>query len=158
MPNIVSRIVELCVFRMKGDDAQFLVLKRSRNDGIYPGIWQLVTGVIEEGEKTVPAALRELKEETGFMPAQFWRLPVAHSFYEPVHDVVHVCPGFVARVPDGAEPVLSSEHESYEWCTAERALALLPWTNQREIIRMVHDRFVTETTESRLLDISHLKS
>lgn len=155
MPNIVSRIIEVCVFKIQRDGPRYLLLRRAPDDALYPGIWQIVTGVLEEGESTVPAAIRELKEETGFFPVKFWRLPVVHSFYEPVHDVVHLCPGFVARVDEHAEPALSPEHDAFEWCTLDRALGVLPWTNQREIIRSVHDRFVVETNESRLLEISH---
>lgn len=155
MPNIVSHIVEVCVFRVTGGLPEYLILKRALDDKIYPGIWQIVTGVLEEGETATAAALRELKEETGLSPAKFWRLPVVHSFYDAVHDVVHLCPGFVARVAGQIDPRLSSEHAAFEWCTLDRALILLPWTGQRDSLALVHDRFVRESNESRLLEISH---
>ncbi|MBI2619895.1 MAG: NUDIX domain-containing protein [Ignavibacteriales bacterium] len=157
MPNITSRIVEICVFKIVDGDPLYLILKRTQTDELYPGIWQIVTGVVEEGEHTVQAALRELEEETGLHPVKFWRLPFVNSFFEPRRDVVHLCPYFAARVVSSAEPVLSSEHQRYEWCSLDRAQTLLPWSGQRNGVRIAHNQCVQETEESRLLEIDYQK-
>ena len=81
------------------------------------------------------------------------RLPVVNSFYDPVSDVLQLCPNFAAVVDETAEPVLSREHRSSEWCTPERALLLLPWTGQRNAVEIVFERFWNETEEARLLEI-----
>ena len=65
MADVSSRIVEVCPFRFIGDRAEYLLIRRSPGDPLYPGIWQFVTGRVEEGEKSHEAALRELREETG---------------------------------------------------------------------------------------------
>lgn len=157
MPNITGRIVEICAFKIVDGKPLYLLLKRAQSDELYPGIWQIITGVIEEGEHTVAAALRELGEETQLAPSRFWRLPFVNSFFDPVRDVIHLCPYFAAKVDPSAEPVLSGEHEGYEWCSFERAQSLLPWSGQRNGVRIVHDQCVQETEESRLLEIDLLK-
>lgn len=153
MPNIVSQIVEVTVFKKRSGQALFLVLKRADNDRLYPGIWQIVTGMIEEREGTVQAALREVREETGLAPRKLWRLPIVNSFYDPAGDKLHLCPNFAVMVDEHAEPALSKEHRSAEWCTLERALMLLPWTGQRNAVETVFGRFSNETEEARLLEI-----
>ncbi len=153
MPKTVSQIVEVCVFRIVKRESRFLLLKRSADEKVYPGIWQIVTGRIEENEHSVAAALREVREETGFSPHRFWRLPFVNSFYEPVKDLIHLCPYFAAEVSGEADPVLSSEHQEYQWCTFEKAQALLPWSGQRKGVGIVHHHIIPGSEESRLLEI-----
>lgn len=153
MPNIVSRIVEVTVFKKTSARPLYLVLRRSDNDRLYPGIRQIVTGMIEPNEGAVQSVLRELKEETGLNAGRLWRLPLVNSFYDPDEDVLQLCPNFAVLVDEKAEPVLSPEHQAFEWCAVERALELLPWTGQRNAVRTVNERFATESEESRLLEI-----
>jgi len=153
MPNIVSRIVEVTVFKKVSGQPLYLVLRRSDKDTLYPGVWQIVTGMIEQDERAVEAALRELMEETGMTPRQLWRLPIVNSFYDPEKDVLQMCPNFAVIVDGNAQPELSREHQAFEWSTLERALELLPWTGQRNAVRTVNERFADETIEARLLEI-----
>jgi 8-oxo-dGTP diphosphatase len=153
MPNIESTIVEVCIFKTGGGGPRYLVLRRSAGDRLYPGIWQIVTGSVERGEHAVHAAVRELNEETGLAAKRLWRLPFVNSFYDPVGDRVHLCPHFAAEVEERSEPRLSVEHDAYEWCTLERAQALLPWSGQRTGVGLVHSMILRGTEESRLLEI-----
>ncbi|HEX9614205.1 MAG TPA: NUDIX domain-containing protein, partial [Bacteroidota bacterium] len=88
----------MSVFKVSGNGPLYLTLKRSAGDKLFPGIWQIVTGVIEKGEHAVHAAVREVREETGLLPQRLWRLPLVNSFYDPGKDVVHFCPHFAVEV------------------------------------------------------------
>jgi len=63
MPNIVSQIVEVTVFKTRAGQPLFLILKRADNDRLYPGIWQIVTGKIERGVVKVGEEVEILYEE-----------------------------------------------------------------------------------------------
>ena len=48
------------------DKDLFLVVRRSKEDDLYPGCWEFPGGHIEFGETISDALKRELKEEIGF--------------------------------------------------------------------------------------------
>lgn len=139
MPTLSSRIVEVCVFKFEKDQAWYLLLRRSKNEKVYPNIWQLISGRVEESEKAIDAAMRELTEETGFQAKAFWNVPYANSFYDHTHDIVNVSPLFAAQVEIGSEPKLSSEHFEYGWFTYRDALRKLVWPGQRFGLQLVHE-------------------
>lgn len=139
MPSISCRIVEVCVFKFEKDQTSYLLLHRSKDQTLYPNIWQLISGTIEGRENAVDAALRELTEETKLQPKALWNVPFANSFYDHVHDIINVSPFFAAQVEIGSEPNLSSEHFEYGWFSYEEAMRKLVWPGQRMGLRMVHE-------------------
>ncbi len=152
MPLVVSRLVELCVFRFTHDRPEYLLLKRSRADALYPGIWQFVTGTIKEGERALDAALREMHEETSLRPDKFWIVPYSSTFYDHADDVVNICPFFAAQVGSSEEPVLSKEHETFEWTPYKKARPLLVWPSQRSGLDIV-DEFIVRGEQAGLVTI-----
>ena len=152
MASVVSRIVEVCIFRFAGNGVEYLLLKRAKNDSLYPGIWQWVTGSIQEGEKALDAALRESREETGLTANRFWIVPHVTMFYEPVHDRIHCSPLLALQVEDGVDPVLSHEHEEFLWVPYAEARRRLVWPGQREGLDMVNDFIVTGEEGANLLE------
>ena len=150
MPAIVSTIVEVCVFRFGESAPEYLLLKRSADDALYPGIWQLVTGTIRDGEKAVEAALREVQEETGLLPTHFWIVPHASVFYDQHADAMHVGPMFAVQVERDARPVLSAEHEAFVWMHSKSAQERLVWPGQRQGLEVV-DRFIVGGEDAKRL-------
>jgi len=150
---IVSRVVEACVFKIAHDGPKYLLLKRSENDTIYPGMWQLVTGSMKEGERAVDAALREFREETGLVAKRFWVVPFVNSFYVPVNDAIHLSPVFAVEVPEEARVTLSHEHTEFSWCSFENAKQKLVWPGQRYAVELVHEYIVGGQEASRLLSL-----
>jgi dihydroneopterin triphosphate diphosphatase len=150
---IVSRVVEACVFKIAHDGPRYLLLRRSENDTIYPGMWQLVTGSMKEGERAVDAALREFREETGMVARRFWVVPFVNSFYVPVNDAIHLCPVFAVEVLEDAQVALSHEHQEFSWCSIENAKQKLVWPGQRYAVDLVHEYIVGGQEASRLLSL-----
>ena len=153
MATVVSRTVEVCIFRVDGAEPGYLLLKRSADEKLYPGMWQFVTGTIRDGERAIDAARRELVEETGLAIRKFWIVPFVNSFYAATEDAVHMSPFFAAEVQGGSEPVLSHEHESHVWCTRGEAEKALVWPGQREALRIVHEYIIGGREASTLLSV-----
>jgi 8-oxo-dGTP pyrophosphatase MutT (NUDIX family) len=114
LPEVLSEIVELCVFRVTQELPQYLILQRSSNDNLYPGIWQILTGTIDESENALNTVLRELYEETGLSARRLWTVPFVDSYYDLSKDVIQLSAVFAARVDDDKKIHLSAEHQKYE--------------------------------------------
>lgn len=153
MPELVSRIVEVCIFRFRENVPQYLLLKRAVEEELYPDMWQLASGGIEPGETAVQTALREAFEETGIPPERMWVVPHMNVFYDEVNDVVHHDPVFAIQTAPDAEPVLSAEHYMYEWCTRERAHELLVWPGQVQALDITHAYIVRGKSAAPLSEI-----
>lgn len=153
MANVVSRTIEVCVFRKEKGEVRYLLLKRADDEPLYPGMWQLVTGSVKEGEHAVRAAVREFQEETGLEVLRFWVVPYVNSFYVAENDTVHASPLFAVEIEEGREPRLSHEHQSFKWCSYEEATVALVWPGQRFGLQIVHEYIVGGQEASRLLSL-----
>ena len=137
MPSIQSQIVEVCVFRIRTTRPEYLLLRRSPDDALYPGIWQIVTGTLQVGERADDAALRELREETNLTPARFWTVPFVDVFYDRAADAIQHSPMFAAEVGPQEDPKLSTEHDAFLWLPLMPAREHLVWPGQREGLDMI---------------------
>jgi 8-oxo-dGTP pyrophosphatase MutT (NUDIX family) len=118
---------------------EILLMRRSPGR-ILPGLWQCVSGSLEPGETVAAGALRELGEETGFGADQiagFFDLDQVNQFHEPSAGGVVSAVVFAVRVPAGAEPLLSHEHDSMRWVSPDEALRIVIWPAYRESIRRI---------------------
>jgi len=154
MSAIVCRIIEVCVFKREEGVPKYLLLRRSNNDHIYPGIWQLVTGTMKEGESAVNAAVRELAEESGLRPRRFWVAPHVSSFYVAVDDTMHMSPLFAAEVSDSDHLRLSVEHQAFGWYPYEEAREMLVWPGQRRGLKIVQQYIVGQEKTAELTQLS----
>jgi len=90
----------------------------------------MVGGKIKENEPAWKAALREVREETGLSPLNFWVVPYINQFYEWESDRINSIPVFAVLA--GNEPVkLDAEHDDFQWLPVEKAGELLPLAAQR---------------------------
>ncbi len=123
------------------DDAPIEILLMRRSPGrILPGLWQCVSGSLEAGESVTDGALRELREETGFGAdtiEAFYDLDQVNQFHEPSVGAIVTSAIFAVRMPAGAEPILSHEHNSMRWVSPSDAVELAVWPAYRESIRRI---------------------
>lgn len=102
---------------LENSDSEILLLRRSADKTLGPGLWGLPAGHIEEGETPEDAAQRELREEIGtdFRVKLINRYgPVRDTWYGGVYEVYL----FHHRWLDG-KVQLNDEHTDYAWVAKE---------------------------------------
>jgi dATP pyrophosphohydrolase len=109
---------------------EFLQLRRAPGD-YGAGMWAIVRGKIEPGETAPQAALRELREETGLAPVEFYALNTLDTFYLAHGDCVWHVPGFVAVAPRDATVALNEEHDASRWVNRSQIDANFLWPGER---------------------------
>jgi 8-oxo-dGTP pyrophosphatase MutT (NUDIX family) len=120
---------------------EVLLLRRAAGR-ILPGLWQCVSGSLEADDRVAIGALRELREETGYQPADieaFYDLDLVNQFHEPSYDAIVTAAVFAVRVRNGAEPVLSHEHDEARWSAVEEAHDEVIWPGYRTAIERIRD-------------------
>jgi 8-oxo-dGTP pyrophosphatase MutT (NUDIX family) len=142
-------LVDVWVFRTVGPrEIEILLMRRSPGRALA-GLWQCVSGSLEDGERITDGALRELREETGFAgPAieAFYDLDLVNQFHWSPVDAIVSAAVFAVRVGPAAEPVLSAEHDTHRWAAPGAALELVVWPGYRHAIAVI---------ERDLLDAAH---
>ena len=137
MVDILVRVIDAYIFRQTEDGLKFLLLKRAKTK-MYEHLWQGVAGKIEEGETASEAAIRELKEETGFDPVRMFVADHVSKFYEVHGDRINLVPVFGIEV-DREDVTISEEHCEFKWVNFETARDTLIWKGQKEGITSVFD-------------------
>ena len=165
-PLIRTDIVDVYVFRRCGDrkggpgGVEFLQLRRSSKVKALAGTWQPVMGHVEAGETATHAALRELREETGFGPNAddpqrallgFWQLESLNTFFLASIDAVMMSPCFAAEVGPLGEPVLDESHDAYRWVLRDHADRQFMWPGQRVAIEQIVRDILPEESPLRAL-------
>ena len=120
---------------------EILLLRRAPGR-ILPGLWQCVSGALEDDDRVALGALRELQEETGFGPdaiEAFYDLDLVNQFHEPSYDAVLTAAIFAVRVAPDAEPTLSHEHDAARWVPIDVARDDVVWPGYRTAIERIRD-------------------
>jgi len=149
--NVTSNLIEAHVFRKIGNSLEFLLLKRADNEK-YSGVWQMVTGAIEN-EIAYQTAIREIKEETGLSPIKFWVVPNINSFYSPEKNEIIMIPVFACLVDKNVEVKISVEHSDFKWADKDEAKKLLAWPGQRKSVDIICEYFINQQSFLRFVEI-----
>lgn len=132
-------LVACWLFRPGPRGVEILLLRRAPGR-IFPGLWQPVTGRLEEGERIVDGALRELVEETGIDPTGIevlYGLDQVNIFHADHLDALQAEAVFAAQLRPGVEAVLSHEHDAQRWVTAQEARDMVLWPAYRAAIEQL---------------------
>ncbi|HEY5122258.1 MAG TPA: NUDIX domain-containing protein [Ignavibacteria bacterium] len=152
MPEIKSQFIECYAYANTPEGIKFLLLKRHNDNKIHPGIWQIITGRIEEREKAFETAKRELEEETGLKAFKFFVLPKITQFYTFQNDTVNLIPLFLAEVKFD-KVLISDEHSEYLWCNLQDATEKVHWNSQKNNLKMISDFLANENLKNTFVEI-----
>ena len=114
--------------------------------------FELRTGSIEN-EDAHQTALREINEETGLTPIQFWVVPNINSFYSPERDVIVMIPVFAVLVNGKQKVIISDEHSEFKWVKKEEAIKLLAWPGQRQSVEIIYEYFTNQQSFLKFVEI-----
>ena len=109
---------------------QYLLLRRSEEKDFGAGVWECVTGRVDQGEGFEDALQREVYEELGVQVQVEHILGTTH-FYRgpqgPENELVGVV--YLCSLVDPASIRISAEHTEFRWLPAVQALELLSATD-----------------------------
>jgi dATP pyrophosphohydrolase len=152
--NGSSNMITVFVVRQaKNGDHEFLQLRRSVAE-FMAGSWQIVRGKIEPGETAVQAALRELREETGLMPTEFYGLSSVETFFLAHLDTIMHVPVFCAIVDPIAPITLNEEHDAARWVPRTEMSAAISWASERAVLCEVLEDILPDSLAKPYLRIS----
>jgi 8-oxo-dGTP diphosphatase len=105
---------------------QYLLLRRSDQKDYGRGIWECVTGRVEQGECFEDALVREVREELGVAVQVEYILGTTH-FYRgaltPENELVGVV--YLCSLEDPGSIAIGPEHSEYRWLAAKETIELL---------------------------------
>ncbi|MGC9394164.1 MAG: NUDIX domain-containing protein [Anaerolineae bacterium] len=108
---------------------RYLLLRRAASKDFAAGVWECVTGRVDQGEGFEDALHREVREEVGVTARVLCILGTTH-FYRgapaPENEIIGVV--YLCAVDDADTVRISAEHDALRWVTAQEAGALLTAT------------------------------
>jgi 8-oxo-dGTP pyrophosphatase MutT (NUDIX family) len=134
-------LVDCWIYRTGAEGPEILLIRRAPGR-ILPGLWQCVSGGVDEEERVALAVLRELAEETGYAGdaiEAFYDLDLVNQFHEPSYDAVLTAAVFAVRIRTGLEPRLSNEHDGARWLPVAAAHHEVVWPGYRTAIERIRD-------------------
>lgn len=109
---------------VKNGDGKFLISQRSANKS-HPLIWECTGGSAVMGEKSIDAAIRELKEELNFDVNENESKYIGYSlrFYPNCNDILEV---WLFETNNDLQKIKIQKEEvnDYKWATKEEILEL----------------------------------
>jgi dATP pyrophosphohydrolase len=138
MVEYKSNSVQVHIFKIVKRKIFFLVLKRSKSEKIYPGIWQCITGTIENNEPAYKTALREISEEIGLNPKEFYNNPILGTYYNPLNNSINLIPSFAVEIDNDTLIQLSEEHSKFKWLKYKKAYKRLNLFSHKNSLKVLN--------------------
>jgi dATP pyrophosphohydrolase len=149
MPDIVSDIVDVYVFRRLNARVQFLLLQRKSNVPLG-NTWQSFHTQIQGHESTIAAARRAVRELSGLNVSEAYSADYINEFFDDTRDVVVLAPVLAVQVSPQAPVTLGPELRECGWWDTNQAVARLPFAGQRWAVRHIDEIMSVGLAESQL--------
>jgi dATP pyrophosphohydrolase len=149
MPDIVSDIVDVYVFRRLNARVQFLLLQRRANVPLG-NTWQSFHTQIRANESTIGAGRRAVRELAGLNVSEVYSADYINEFYDDMRDVVVLAPVLAVNVSPQAPVTLGPELRECAWWDTDQAVARLPFAGQRWAVRHINDIMSVGHAETQL--------
>lgn len=104
---------------IRNNQGELLIIQRVKDSRFAPSQWEFVNGTIEPGETAEETAVREVLEETGLQLKPEQLIPA------PTHELIDTDGRWIVvpfRAETSGNVVISEEHQTYKWITAEDVL------------------------------------
>ena len=121
---------------------KYLILKRSEEKDFAAGLWECITGRVDQGEGFEDAAHREVREEID-SPVELLDIMGTTHFYRgerrPEFELIGVV--YLGCIPKDQEIQIGIEHSEYRWATSAEVKSLLtPYEGSEEWLERVISR------------------
>jgi 8-oxo-dGTP pyrophosphatase MutT (NUDIX family) len=100
------------------NEGEILLLKRSEKVSTYKGKWAGVSGYIEEGERPLERAVKEIREETGIEDPELLREGEPFEVYDEDNQRAWRVHPFLFKV-SSRRVSIDWEHSEYKWIKPE---------------------------------------
>ena len=138
MPDIVTDIVDVYVFRRINARVQFLLIQR-RADIAMGQTWQGFHTQVDDGETTIAASRRAVRELAGLDAVAVYSADYINQFYDDSRDAIVLAPVLALTVHSSAVVHLAEEFETFAWVERDDATARLPFAGQRASVRLIDE-------------------
>ncbi len=149
MPQVVSDIVDVYVFRRLNARVQFLLLQRKR-DVALGHTWQSFHTRIKSQESTIEAAYRAVEELAGLRVSAVYSADYVNQFFDDSRDVLVLAPVLAVNVSPQAPVRLDSDLRDCAWLDRDEATVRLPFSGQRWAVRHIDEIMSIGHAESEL--------
>lgn len=133
--------IGIIVYRKTKKIIIYLIIKHSK------GHWAFPKGHCNPGEKPIDTALRELYEETGINKTELISKKIMLKEQYIVKDnnehILKTVQYFIAKTTQRAVKVDGNEIVDYQWCTFDRAITLITFSEAKEILIKAHQLIST---------------
>lgn len=131
----------LAVIFSKGGN-EVLLLKRANGDIWMPNKWALVGGKVEDGEDTVTAITREIREETGMEISEFIGYYVIRTGKNHIEYV------YIAVVEGEPAVTLNDEHTDYGWFNTDEIMTLDRVDHLDDMVALAKQKLIVHDIEN----------
>lgn len=138
MPQVISDIVDVYVFRRLNARVQFLLLQR-RADVALPHTWQAFHSQIHVGSTTLQAVEHAVRDLSGLNVSAIYSADYVNQFYDENRDALILAPVFAVNVSPQAPIDLGNDYRDAAWFDRDEATVRLPFSGQRWAIRHIDE-------------------